>query len=332
MAVGLRTLADPLGGDRSESVGWSEAETESRGITGREMLTGSSFLLTADSPGGASVALWGRGAVSSFDGRADGFGLDGEVVSAMLGVDGTDGRTLMGVAMARSRGDGAYRTKAGDMASGEIEATLTGVYPYGRYALNDRFSVWGVAGFGAGTLTLTPEGLAPMETDADLVMAATGGRGVLRQPLEGTELELAVRSDALVVRTTTDAVHGSAGSLAATEAEVTRLRLGLEGTWHGSFAPGLVATFETGVRHDGGDAETGFGSDIGAGFTWTDPVRSIRAEFHARGLVDHEDGGFRERGLSGALSWDPEPDSDLGWSLGLAQSMGAQATGGWMRC
>ena len=39
----------------------------------------------------------------------------------------------------------------------------------------------------------------------------------------------------------------------------------------------------------------------GAGVPWTDPGRGIRAAWHARGRRGHEDGGFRERGLSGTL-------------------------------
>ena len=39
----------------------------------------------------------------------------------------------------------------------------------------------------------------------------------------------------------------------------------------------------------------------GAGVPWTDPGRGIRAAWHARGRLGHEDGGFRERGLSGTL-------------------------------
>ena len=331
VAVGLRALANQLGGDGNNGnygkrghnglFGGFEARAaakKSRGITGREMLTGSAFTLTEDTAGGNHGALWGRGAVSSFDGRTGGFGLDGEVVSAILGMDGTEGPALMGVALGHSRGEGAYRSEDGEPANGEIVTTLTGLYPYARYEVNERLSVWGVVGHGLGRMTLTPEGLAPMETNAHLVMAALGGRGVLRQPLDGIGLELAVRSDALAVR-------GSGTNLASTAAEVTRLRLGIEGAWHDSLP---VPTFEIGVRYDGGDAETGFGADLGAGLTWADPVRGIRAEFHARGLVGHEDDGFREFGLSGLLFWDFIPDSDLGWSLGITQAMGARATGG----
>ena len=140
---------------------------------------------------------------------------------------------------------------------------------------------------------------------------------MLREASGSGGLELAVTSDALAVRATTGEVRES-GNLAGTTAEVTRLRLGLEGTWRGivdgwTFVPG----FEIGIRHDGGDAETGFGSDIGLGFIWTDPSRGIRADLRARGLLSHEDGEFRERGVAGTLSWDPA--SDRGWSFGLTQ-------------
>ena len=39
-----------------------------------------------------------------------------------------------------------------------MSSTLTGVHPWARYALSERFSVWGAAGYGAGTLTLDPDG------------------------------------------------------------------------------------------------------------------------------------------------------------------------------
>ena len=319
-----------------------EAEKKSRAITGREMLTGSSFLLSDRSAEGSFGALWGRGVVTSFDGREGDLDLDGEVVSGLVGADWTEGRTTMGLVMAHSRGEGAYQGPSGhgeNGKSGKIEATLTGIYPWARHALNDRLSVWGVAGYGAGTLTLTSAGQAPMETETDLAMAAVGGHRVVREAPAFGGLELAILSDALVVRTTTGRVNGDSGAgggsgnLAASAAEVTRLRLGLEATWRGSgggsLEPSFVPVFGIEVRHDGGDAETGFGSALGAGFIWTDPVRGIRADFRARGLLNHEDGSFRERVVvAGSLSWDPDPGTDRGWSLDLARTLGSSATGG----
>ena len=75
--------------------------------------------------------------------------------------------------------------------------------------------------------------------------------------------------------------------MAAAAAEVTRLRLGLEGTWRGMGTAGggaLVPRLEVGVRHDGGDAETGFGLDLGGGLAWSHRASGIAAEVSARGL------------------------------------------------
>ena len=300
---------------------------DSRAIAGRELLTGSSFALTGGSAETGFGALWGRGAITRFDAREDALELDGEVASVLLGVDLTRGRGTAGLALAHSRGDGAYRSSSG---AGEVEGTLTGLYPWGRYEVNDRLSVWGVAGYGAGTLTLTREGTAPIETGLALATGAVGAHGLMvKAPAEGG-LELAARSDAMLVRTASTELRESTGILAASEADVTRLRLGLEGTWRGLETGGrtFVPTLELGVRHDGGDAETGFGVEVGAGFSWTDTARRVKAELRARGLLTHEAEGFRERGLAGSFSWDPDPSSDLGPSFLLRRTVGASATGG----
>ena len=272
--------------------------------------------------------MWGRGAISRFDGREGDLTLDGEVASAMVGADWTGGSGSAGLAVAHSRGEGDYRSPAG---GGAVESTLTGVYPYGRYDVSERLSLWGVVGYGTGTLTLTPDGQAPIETDMDLSMAAVGGRSVVVKPPADGGLELAATADAMVVQTASDEVRGSAGSIAASEAEVTRVRFGFEGTWRGIETEGggsLVPSFEIGVRQDGGDAETGFGADIGAGIAWSDPAHGIAADVRARGLLTHEDGSFRERGLAGSFAWDPAPSSDLGPRFTLSQRVGASATGG----
>ena len=82
------------------------------------------------------------------------------------------------------------------------------------------------------------------------------------------------------------------------------------------------------MRQDGGDAETGFGVDVGGGVAWTDPQRGLSADLKGRGLVSHDSQGFREAGISGALSWDGRPGSARGPSLTLSQTVGGQATGG----
>ena len=323
--LGLETLADWLSGKSGEE---ADAEAfESRTLTGREVLAGSTFALTGGTAETGLASFWGRGAVTRFDGREGELSVDGEVASAMLGADWTRDRVLAGLMLSHSRGEGGYRDGSG---TGEVESTLTALFPYAHYALSERVSVWGMAGYGEGTLTLTPEGQAPLRPDMDLVMGAVGARGVLVEG--GTEgPTLAATSDAFAVRTSTDAVSGSgAGKLAAAQADVTRVRLGLEGSQPLRLGGDAVLTpsLELGVRHDGGDAETGFGADIGAGLALAAPSRGLSAELRARGLLTHEADGMRERGVSGTLAWDPAPDSDRGLSLSLSQTVGAQASGG----
>ena len=307
---------------RNGTEGADAGTSQSRALTGRDILTGTSFALTEGSKQAGFASLWGRGAVSRFDGREGELTLEGEVTSAMLGADFTRELGTVGLMLALSRGEGSYRGQG----EGTVESTLTGVYPYGRYEVNERVALWGVAGYGTGTLTLTPKDQPAMKADMDLRMGAVGVRGVaVEAPAEGG-LELSVTSDAMAVRTSSDAVSGSGGNLAAATADVTRLRLGLEGTWRGGGT--LTPTLELGLRHDGGDAETGFGLEVGGGLAWFDPASGLSAELRARGLVTHEAGGFRDRGIAGSLGWDPRPESERGPSLTLSQTLGASASGG----
>ena len=332
--------------DGSGAGGDCPARMQAREVAPRELLTGSSFALTAqaDGIGGGLVSLWGRGALTRFDGREGELSLSGEVTGALLGADWTRERSTLGLMLGHARGEGGYRGAdspgSGSGASGgEVASTVTGLYPYGRYMLSDRVTVWGAAGYGAGTLTLTPEPGPDADpgdgesygTDMDLMMAAAGLRGVVVEAPAGGGPELAVKTDAMGVRTSSEAVRGGGGgNLAAATADVTRLRLGLEGTWRGlAIGTGtLEPRLEIGVRHDGGDAETGFGLDLGPGLAWSDPGTGIRAEASGRGLLSHESAGFRERGIAGSFGWDLAPGSDRGPSVTLTQTLGVSASGG----
>ncbi len=313
-----RRLADWL------ADGSDEGGAQRRLVSGRELLTGSAFALTA-APGGSggTMALWGRGAVSRFDGRAGDLAVDGEVVSGLLGGDWSpgSGTATLGLIVGHSRGEGGWRSASG---GGTVVSTLTGVYPWVRRALTERLEVWGAAGYGEGTLTLTPEAGTAARAGLDLMMGAAGVRGVvLAAPAGGPEV--AVTADAMGVAVTT----ARAPDLAAAEADVTRLRLGLEGSWPVRLERGasLTPSLALGVRHDGGDAETGYGADVGGGIAWSDPGRGLMAEVRGRGLLSHEASGLRERGLSGALSWEPDAGG-RGPRLSLTQTLGGASEGG----
>ena len=90
----------------------------------------------------------------------------------------------------------------------------------------------------------------------------------------------------------------------------------------------LTPSLELGLRHDGDDAETGFGLDLGGGIVFFHPQRGLQVEVRGRGLLTHAAEGFRDRGFSSSLSWQQRPDSELGAALSLSHTMGGVSSGG----
>ena len=155
----------------------------------------------------------------------DRLSLNGTVTTATLGVDGVWEHWLTGVALAYSEGDGSF-THA-ETPGGELASSLTSVHPYVAYALSDRVRLWGMVGYGSGSLQLRLAEQRAMDTDLAMTMGALGIRGSLLEPSQQEGgMQLALRSDVLWLRMDSAAITG----LAATEAEVSRLRLVLEGS------------------------------------------------------------------------------------------------------
>ncbi len=106
-------------------------------VSVRDLLTGSSFAVTAETGQGGLVSLWGRGAVSRFDGREDDLTLEGEVTGAMLGADwagGPDGRGAWtaGLLVSRSGGEGSYRggSETGVGAAGTVSSSVIEIFEH----------------------------------------------------------------------------------------------------------------------------------------------------------------------------------------------------------
>ena len=188
--------------------------------------------------------------------------------------------------------------------------------------------VWGLAGIGSGDLTLRV-GEEVTETGLSMRMGALGLRSELVPGAQTGAFALALKSDALWVRTDSDAARSSTGgNLAAASGGASRLRAALEGSR--SFAVGPQATFtpavELGLRHDGGDAETGTGVEAGVGLRYADPARGLTVEGRVRGLLTHSDDGYEEWGASGSIRLDPGA-TGRGLSLSITPVWGA-ASGG----
>ena len=283
------------------------ADTASvRRMTGRELTLGSSFHLATEGAGSRpDLAAWGRMAHGSFDGEhADDTGrtrVDGEVLTGVLGADADFGRLLAGVAFSLSEGDGTFDSPDADVgARGGIESTMTTVSPYARFRLTERVSAWGLVGIGTGDLTIRFDdgSMDPVRTD--------------------TGLDLALRADAFFVRLDSQ----QAVNTVATEAAASRVRLVLEGGRR--FNLGASATLrpslELGLRHDGGDAETGAGVELGGAVAYADAALGLSIEVRARMLVAHADAAYEEWGASVTARLDPGArglHAEAGYGLAL---------------
>ena len=87
----------------------------------------------------------------------------------------------------------------------------------------------------------------------------------------------------------------------------------------------LHPKLELGVRHDGGDAETGSGVELGGTVAYS-TASGLSVEASARRLVAHADADYEEWGASAALRFDPG-ELGKGLSLSLAPTFGSAAGG-----
>ena len=313
----------------------SPAEFLRTGVGGGDVLMGSAFVVNRQTGGGGSVSLWSRGMESRFSGRDGELSLDGGVRTTMFGADYAKGPLMAGLMLSHRRGLGGYQ----GAAVGEVASSVTGLHPWVGYKLTERVTLWGVTGYGRGSLSLTPgEALsrptslaAPVALEGGLSMSmlAGGVRGDLVDSGVGG-FGLAFKADALWVGTGSEAVDGPAGRLAGTEAVVTRVRTALEASRGYVFGHGIALrpSFEVGLRRDGGDAETGAGADVAGSLIVSDPLTGLSVDVRVRTLLVHQDEGFRERGVSVSFSYDPTPSTPLGFTARVAPSWGGQAMSG----
>ncbi|MCE2481468.1 MAG: hypothetical protein J4F33_00985 [Alphaproteobacteria bacterium] len=201
----------------------------SRSLSAQELLLGSSFHLWSGSDGSGAVgrqAFWGQGDLTNFDGGSD-VPIDGGVTTGMLGADYEWGRMLAGLAVSHSTGDGGFAPAGDAHARTRIEASLTSAHPYIRIELEEGWSVWGLAGYGTGGMSLEEDDIEKqLETDIAMTMGALGLRGDILSASGPGAFDLAVKSDLQLMKIESDEKAG----LPSIAAQGSQVRLGLEGS------------------------------------------------------------------------------------------------------
>ncbi len=266
-------------------------------MAGRDLLSDSSFLFTGGEDASGRWSGWGRTASLGF---ARARGKPGEGRLELMETDFARGRLLTGVAL--SQGSGADGPTSDGVRG--IGASLHGVHPYLRLAVDDRLWIWSTFGFWTGDMMLRKgygaarAGLpGGWRTGLNMSMAAVGAGGALLTVDEADGFAVSAKADAYAMRIGSGSVTVPGGG-ELPEAEVDRLRLGLDGSRVFRLEPrrSLAAWIGVGFVRDGGDGGARTNSGLNTSLRYPSPGQSM---FAGLGLVD----GGREY----TLGWRMEP-------------------------
>ena len=291
------------------------------------VLSRSSFLVSpgedADSTGrDYAWTAWGRGVTTRFSHESRDLSLKGAAVTSLIGIDRRRGRLLAGLVMAHNLVTGEFDMRSAEEAArkDDLDNHLASMHPFVSFAMSERLSAWGVLGYGRGRM-----GPSTGRTSRSIAMrmGGLGFRGTPWAPGRMGSLDLALKSDAFWVQ-----MDAGATERPAVTASSSRVRLALEAVRPVALEGGqvLYPALELGLRHDGGDAETGRGIELGGGLGYSDPDQGLTLQTNARRLLVHRDDGYEEWGVEGSFTFYPGA-FERGMSLRLQSSWGAAPSG-----
>ena len=334
-----RTLSGPVARDGSEgAAGYlslpyaltsdRQASHMQQPLSPERALADSSFLMPMAGEDGETgrLAAWGCGDYRYLGGGGgdDGVAWNGEAFSLNLGADVRLGsNALAGVSVSRSRGSFNYHADGSNgRTGGAHDLRLTGVHPYVGWSASPGLDVWGTVGHAWGELRIADDLVA-----APLTSAATldsGAAGVTGRLLARGTTRLSLKGEGALARLD---VAGDGAMVEGLAVNMRRLRLSTEASRELAFSSGgsLTPWGELGVRHDGGDGETGAGLEVGGGLRYRNPEAGWTTEGYGRWLAVHE-GALREWGFGALIRYDPGP-SGRGPSVSLMPGWGDTASG-----
>ena len=290
----------------------------------RDLLRDADFVLPLNGDGSSgggssSLSLWGSGKYTSLNGENAGQEFDGSVQGVQLGAD-TKLREdrLAGLALSWSRG--AFDYDSDDGKNGDYEIDLLSLHPYfgGR---TERMDWWATAGYGTGEVEASPDNGVASTNDATLWTMSAGGNSqvwadesvaILRLKGEVMQTQMEVEESAEMDSLTVDA---------------TLIRIALEAsrrqtlTSHKSLSPSL----SLGVRHDGGDGNTGTGVEMSGNVHYDNPLTKVSASVSMHTLLGRSD--YEEWGIQGIVRLSAGADGQ-GLSFVMHPGYGNRAGGG----
>ena len=265
---------------------------------------------------------WGCGDFRQLAGEVAGEGRawDGGVSDVQLGIDALVGSDMLaGVAMSRSGGSFDYAAADGNGdAGGDYDLSLTGVHPYVGVSLSPDLRAWGTIGFSDGKLTVGDDRSGEsLSNSATLVSATMGLNGRL---LTTEETTVTLKGEVAFARI--DASSAEAAFRSAS-ANLNRLRFAAEADYKYLIPHvGLLTPWgELGLRHDGGDGETGTSLEMSAGLRYRNIEQGWNADAYGRWVAVRSDALPEEQGVGLRFRYDPETLGFGPW-VSLSQTWG----------
>lgn len=187
---------------------------------------------------------------------------------------------------------------------------ITAAYPYVSYSISSSH-LWALPGEGRGLVVVKATEVLETEVASSLLAVGTVG-GVAT----GRRVQLGYQGDIFLARAEAkDAV------------QVSRIRAGLEGSM--ALSRSMRPYLEAALQHDGGNAETGMGLEMGGGLRLQHAGGKLRAELSGGGLLAHADREITEWGVAAPLHYGaPQrlgPTAEIRPVWGPAHAGGMQA-------
>ncbi len=288
----------------------------------KKLLAGAQFAIPLKGVGGdggvvpGSAVFWASGEYSALDGEDDAVDWDGDLLGFQVGVDAKVRQNLLlGLSISRLASDLEYETP---VAGGDYEIDMTSVHPYLAWRAG-ALDLWASVGLGEGDLRIKPA--VGVAQSADLNMTSLNG-GLSGSVWQQSAADMRFKGELGVSELKTDA----AGNMDDTSVTTTRIRVALEASLPRRLASGasLAPSMQVGLRHDGGDGNTGGGVEVGGVLRYHNPATNFTAEGRVRALLAHS-AEQEEWGLQGTVILGAGADGQ-GLSLNLTPSYGDAAS------
>ncbi len=288
----------------------------------KKLLAGSGFSMPIKGGGGGDgigqTTLWASGEYAELSGTSAAVDWSGDLLGFHVGADAkVRPNLLLGLSISRLSSDLAYETAAG---GGDYDLDMTSVHPYLAWSAG-ALDLWASVGLGEGDLRIKPD--AGAAQSADLKLSTIGG-GLSGTIWQQNAAQMRVKGEVTHSELEADAQPGMADISTA----ATRIRAALEASMPRRLASGaaLTPSAEVGLRHDGGDGETGAGAEVGLAIRYHNPAARFTAEGKMRALLAHS-AEQEEWGIQAAITINPAADGQglsLNISPGYGDAIGAQ--------